>query len=161
MSRHEHEREDLLREAVALVERAELRISGWPERVVVGFRRNGAASIYFGGETAYHFNTHGELRRAYDDGLLFKAQDGRLVSLRRQRLREEVQLLRHELTDDEASCFLRSLTMRLGKLSDALRRGGFEVVGQLPADGDVLARMLRWIDSATLPPPLARTPNAG
>ena len=71
-------REDLLREATALVERIELvphrdRQFDASEPIVVGFRADGALSIFFGDDPVYQFNAAGELRRAYCDGLLFKA----------------------------------------------------------------------------------------
>ncbi len=84
MARDEQDREDLLREATALVERVELAPTDNEagEHIVIGFRAGGAASVYFGGDTAYHFNSDGELRRAYADGLLYKADIGRLTSTR-------------------------------------------------------------------------------
>ena len=51
MARHEEDREDLLAEATALVERAELVVEGAAESVVIGFRRDGCASIYCGCNT--------------------------------------------------------------------------------------------------------------
>ena len=47
MAQRETNREDLLREATALVERAEIRIPGESEPIVVGFRRDGSASFFF------------------------------------------------------------------------------------------------------------------
>ena len=47
MARQEQEREDLLREAVALVERIEVQTAREQGTVVIGFRRDGAASVYF------------------------------------------------------------------------------------------------------------------
>ena len=44
MSRNEADREDLLREATALVNRIELQLEDADESWVVGFRRNDAAS---------------------------------------------------------------------------------------------------------------------
>jgi hypothetical protein len=160
MARQEQEREDLLHEAVALVERAELRISEWPEAVLIGFRRDGAASIYFGAGPAYHFTSEGALRRAYADGLLYKAERGRLASLRRQRLTAEVQLLRHDLTERETAGFLRDLSLRTGELRDRLRAGQFELVGQAPTGGDVVGRIARWLDALKLPPPVAQSPQS-
>ncbi len=64
MARHEEEREDLMRDAKALVDRIELVVPGFEEPVVVGFRTNGAASFYFGQDAVYHFNSQLELRRA-------------------------------------------------------------------------------------------------
>src|SRR5690242_9938995 len=86
MTRSEHDREDLLREATALVERSELHIEGCDVPVVAGFRRNGSFSCYFfGGDPVYQFNTAGELRRAFVAGLLYKAEGAHLIVLHRER----------------------------------------------------------------------------
>jgi hypothetical protein len=143
MSRQESDREDLLREATALAERIELALGG--ERVTAGFRSDGAASIFFNGDCVYQFNASGELRRAHCDGLLFKAVDSRLVSLRRARQPGEVQLLRHELSDAEQRAFLTRMTNRLGELSLELERANYAVVGQVPADASVLVRLREWL----------------
>src|SRR5262245_10991650 len=100
MAREESDREDLLREATALVERIELivDIGNAGQHVVAGFRTNGAASIFFGADPVYQFNAAGELRRAYCDGVLIKGSRGRLVSLSRKRLANESLLLSCEFT---------------------------------------------------------------
>jgi hypothetical protein len=102
-------------------------------------------SIFFGADPVYQFNTAGELRRAYCDGLLFKAQRQRLFSLRRVREHEEVQLLRHELTDREQLAFLSRMSGELRGLQIRLRQGTYDVVGQVPTDADVLARAQAWL----------------
>ena len=160
MAREEHDREDLLKEASALVERAELLIGGCPEAVLAGFRRDGSASVYFGGEPAYHFNSRGELRRAYSEGLLFKAEQGRLASLRRQRSPGEVSLVRHDLSDDEATHFLDEASRRLADLREAIASASFTLVGQVPAVGDVVDRVGNWLAGLRLPPVLAQSPRA-
>lgn len=116
MARHEAEREDLLAEARALVDRAEYQIPGMEQPLVGGFRANGALSLFFGEDPALHWNSQGELRRAYAGGLLYKAEQGRLVSLRRERTDTETALVRHELTDDEQQQFLGDQRARLLKL---------------------------------------------
>src|SRR6188472_3162282 len=115
MARDESNREDLLREATALVERIELlpQSAGAAqslnlaegEPVVVGFRADGALSAFFGADPVYQFNAEGELRRAYVSGLLFKAAQGRLISLNRVRTASEVQLVLHALSSGEESQF--------------------------------------------------------
>src|SRR5262245_11539562 len=107
MGREESDREDLLREATALVERIELApdFGHAGEHIVVGFRANGAASFFFGADSVFQFNAAGELRRAYCGGQLIKASRGQLVSLARQRLENETQLLSRKLTDDEQAKF--------------------------------------------------------
>ncbi len=122
MARQESDREDLLREATALVERIELApAAGDGKDVVIGFRRDGAASIYFGTDPAYHFNSSGELRRAYCDGLMYKAEHGQLVSLERIRRENEMQLVRRTLTDAKEAEFLATLLRRLRELAEQCR----------------------------------------
>lgn len=68
MARDESRREDLLREATAFVERIELVPSSSTSKaaetpIVVGFRADGALSVFFGEDPAYQFNAAGELLR--------------------------------------------------------------------------------------------------
>src|SRR4051812_13576909 len=117
MAREESSREDLLREATALVERIELIPDSSGEltgtRIVAGFRRDGALSIFFGDDTVYQFNAASELRRAYCDGKLFKAARGRLAALKRVRTEHELQLVRHDLSETEQATFLAEMANRL------------------------------------------------
>lgn len=161
MARREEDREDLLKEATALVERAEFRLAREPEPVVIGFRRDGSASIFFGAEPVYQFNALDQVRRAYHDGLLFKAERGVLVSLRRRRVPGEVQLLRENLTPDESHQFLQELSRRITALSAALNCGDFQLVGQVPESADVCRRVIDWLDRLALPPAVAAGPHVG
>src|SRR5262245_2457169 len=110
MARQESEREDLLREATALVERIELAprsaAGSATAHVIAGFRRDGGLSIFFGDDPVYQFNAAGELRRAYCEGKLVKAVGGRLANLSRLRTVGEVQLVRHDLSDAEELTFV-------------------------------------------------------
>jgi len=173
MARHESAREDLLREATALVERIELRTIGYElgasgsrsdsvlaaeVPIVVGFRASGAASFFFGDDPVYQFNTDGQLRRAYCDGRLFKAVRGRLVSLQRERSETAVQLISRELTDIEQNAFVLQMQQRLRGLAGGLEERLFTVVGQVPAGTDVLGRVRAWLASHD-GLPIARTPR--
>src|SRR4051794_4315307 len=120
MARTESDREDLLREATALVERVELQVDGLEQPIVVGFRRDGCASFFFGAEAVYQFNSAGELRRGYIDGLLYKAVGGRLISLKRERTGTAVTLQRLELDADQIAAILESASADLHQLSTAL-----------------------------------------
>jgi hypothetical protein len=153
MARRESDREDLLREATALVERAELQIPGEPEPVTLGFRRDGSLSVFFGGEAVYQFNTAGELRRAYAGGLLYKAEHGRLVEMRRERSQTEVALVRRELSTEQTASFLAAAQNRLAQLSQRLESGQFQVLGKVPADSQIVDDVRFWLQA--LPPSLA------
>jgi hypothetical protein len=160
MARQESDREDLLREATALVERAELQIPGESEPVTVGFRRDGSLSIFFGGDPVYQFNAASELRRAFADGLLYKGERSRLVALRRERTEHEVALVRRELSDDESAAFLAMAYQRLTQLRQALQSHNFKLVGQVPADGDAPARVCSWLKVLPAVLNIAFRPNA-
>lgn len=160
MPRQEQPREDLLAEAVALVERVELAVPREAAPVTVGFRRDGCASVYFGSDPAYHFNTAGQLRRAFLDDRLLKAERGRLVALRRERKPGEVTLLRHELSAPEQSAVLVALEARLAGLAHALQAGQASPLRQIPAGGDATGRFLRWFAGLPRPVDVAAAPHA-
>lgn len=168
MAREESSREDLLREATALVERIELALRATEslsagnhtdQDVVVGFRRDGALSIFFGEDPVYQFNAAGELRRAYRDGKLLKAVGGKLAALDRIRTNNETQLVRHDLTAEEQAAFLAKMRGDLEHFAQAISASSFEIVGQVPAGADVLSRVKHWFASHTKWP-IAAKPNA-
>src|SRR5262245_3612668 len=136
MAREECHREDLLREATALVERIELARIGSEsaDHIVVGFRTGGAASFFFGEDPVYQFNADGELRRAFFGGQLIKAVRGRLVTLSRQRLQAETQLLSRDLSDAEQRDFIATMTARLRDFAAGLQANRYSIVGQVPAN---------------------------
>jgi hypothetical protein len=171
MARSEQDREDLLREATALVERVELRAkhdeaarkgkpSVMPDSVVVGFRRDGAISFFFGAEPVYQFNAQGELRRSFYQGKLIKAERGRLVELERQREPDAIRLVRRELTSGETQ-WLADVRHQLHDLAEQLGRDVYEVVGQVPPQADVLGRVQRWLAQLPVSLGVARRPHAG
>jgi hypothetical protein len=137
----------------------ELKIPDFEEPVVVGFRREGAASVFFGTDPVCQFNTAGELRRAFVGGLLYKAENGRLVALRRERSDVEVVLIRHELNDAETKVLLSELEAHLSRLKAAFSQGSFSVAGQLPKGADIIGRVRRWLDSLPLRIAVAAIPN--
>ncbi len=159
MARNEKDREDLLGEATALTERAELLVQGIADPVVVGFRRNGAASIFFGADPVYQFNTEYQLRRGFLAGRLLTAQQGQLASLTRQRSAGEVQLLRHDFTPQETEEFLCEATEQLKDLHSQLATGAYEVIGQVPADGDVIPRTIAFLAKLGASMSIAAAPN--
>ena len=129
------------REATALVERIELRITSpvaaprdREDHVVAGFRANGAASFFFGDDPVYQFNSVGQLRRGYCGGLLFKATRGQLVLLQRVRRLNETQLLSRHLTDSEQLSFTGEMQTRLREFGRRLQNSCFEVIGEVPAE---------------------------
>ncbi len=123
MAREESDREDLIAEATALVDRVAFAIPDLADEIVVGFRSDGSPSIYLKPYRVYQFNNAAELRRAYLDGVLYKAERGRLTAMRRERTPRETALVGRELNDDETAAFLLSMRKELARLVALLRDG--------------------------------------
>ena len=140
MSRRVEARENLLRDATALSPRAQLRVptedQSW--EVFVGFRKYQALSIYFGEDPVFHFNSSGQLRRAFVDDRLMKAEQGRLIELRSERSDSSVVLQRHELDDNQQRHFCDQLAQRLRVLTEAISKGLLRVESQIPEDANVV-----------------------
>lgn len=161
MARDESDREDLLAEASALVERLMVQVDGWDDAVVAGFRRNGATSFFFGADPVYQFNAAGELRRAFANGCLYKAVQGQLTALRRERTATEVQLLSRPLTAAETNSFLTAMDERLLRLRAAIISPSAKILGQVPVEVDVLDRVAHWLAKHPWPTRLASSPSVG
>jgi len=161
MARQANPREDLLAQATALIARAGLLIPSFAAAIVVGFRSSGAASVYFGQDEAYHFESAGSLRRAYFAGRLYKADRGRLASLERKRTASEVQLVRHDLSDAETASFVDRAQRRLADLRSTVAAGQVRWLRQMPEGGTVRERITTWL--AVFPDriEIARSPRAG
>ncbi len=146
MARVEADREDLLREAVALVRRMELQTNGGDCEIIAGFRATGWLSIYFGPDLMYQFDERGRLRRAFVDGLLYRTQGVVLAQLERQRTETETVLVRRDLDGEPLVEFQSRVHTRIGGLQDVLRKGEATIVRQIPSDdsslvNDVLASL--------------------
>jgi hypothetical protein len=161
MARQQHDREDLLGEATALVERVSLQMTGYDEEIVVGFRRDGSASMYWGGNRVYQFTSLGHLRRAFIGELLYKAEGGKLISLRRERTDTAVALTRHTLSLAETQTFLVEMRDTLDQLHDALAKRNFTVLGQISTEGDPLDRIACWLDEFAGRVSIAQSPRVG
>jgi hypothetical protein len=160
MARQEQDREDLLAQATALVERASLRVKGRDEEIIVGFRRDGGASFYFGAARAYQFSSDGPLRRAFVGELLFKAEAGKLVALRRRRTEHAVELVRDDLDAEATRAFLDEMQSHLGQLHRAIVADGLTLVAQIPSAADVLGRIRAWLHQFARCGTIARSPRA-
>ena len=160
MAREVHEREDLLRDAKALVQRVELKIlnadeaefvskshveSTLPDTLFAGFRIQGEMSVYFGNEPVYQFTRVGLLRRAFSHGQIIKAQQGQLISWQRHRADQRVEMIQHKLNSHEQCQWLTAMCQRLLSLQHVLETNAYQLVGQFPADGDVVSRLHQWL----------------
>jgi hypothetical protein len=159
MASSEHDREDLFLEAAALTERIELRLAQEGAVVTAGFRDAGAVSIFWNDDPVWHFNSRGELRRAFDGGVLYKAELGRLAALERRRDDRQTALLRTDLADDAQAAFLWNVRERLAALSTALTAGRCETLRSHPPATDVLGRLAAWLGSLPDSLEVAAAPN--
>ncbi len=123
MARNESDREDLIREAAGLPDRAEWSIPDEPEPVVTGIKRNGSLCLYFGPDPVYQFDTEGRLRRAFVDGYLYRTQGNTLARIHRERTDTESLLIRHDLARAELDAFLSAMHARLSVLREGLASG--------------------------------------
>lgn len=160
MAREEHDRENLLADATSYAQRVSLWIAGREEEIFVGFRRDGAASFYFGADRVYHFNSHRQLRRGFVGHELFKAENGKLISLERRRTDQAVELVSRALDEPASREFLAEVERHIGTLAGALAAGAFTLIGNVPGDVDVIARLRTWLDEGDDRTEIAGSPRA-
>lgn len=134
MARVEADREDLLKEAVALVRRVELQAPSDEDSIIVGFRNTGWLSIYFGPDRMYQFDEAGRLRRAYIDGLLYRTQGTALAQLQRQRSDTETTLIRRDLSESALSDFRATAFGKITWFLEQLSKGTVTILRQIPSD---------------------------
>jgi hypothetical protein len=122
MARQEADKEDLIRDAVALRNRIEWQVPNEPEPVVTGLRSDKSLSVFFGQDPVYHFNPDGQLRRAYVDGFLYRTQGETLAKMHRERTEAETVLVRVDLDEESLREFLSSMRARIKQLRNALQK---------------------------------------
>lgn len=144
MAREHHDRENLLGDAVAFTRRIEFRTQRG-EELFFGLRPNGAASVYLDQDPVYHFNSAGELRRAFVSDALLKAERGQLVTMRRQRPGGEVQLISRAMTSDDATTLLEQIRSSLQAVFNELQEERLQRVGQVPDGVDVRREVVEWL----------------
>jgi hypothetical protein len=164
--RFESDREDLLAEATALVDRVEWSVAGFAAPIVIGFRKRGDASIFLGADPVYQFTAAGALRRAYVSGQLIKAVGGRLVAMTRRRTATEVELHSRELSTEEQTAMLARLAEEIGAIRRAVEAGDCQLLREISrpdrraVDAAAHTRATDWLRTITLPPKIAAAPNA-
>jgi hypothetical protein len=158
MAKYTSHREDLMREATALVDRVEF-LAPDNTAVVVGFRSDGACSVYFGDQPVYQFSSERKLRRAFD-GEIIKAERGRLVRCHKVYQAVSVRMLATPLDPAEQSRMLEELHRRLVALREGIHSGAWisgRAVSQSKAD--VAARVLDWLAELPETQQIADTPH--
>ena len=132
MAQHEDDREDLMREAVALPDRVELSVNGFESLITIGFRSNSAMSIFIGQDPVYQFDPEGRLRRVFVDGLLYRSQHTTLAMLKRERTDTQTLLLRTDIADDALQSFRGTMLFSLQILEQKLNSADFTIRRSVP-----------------------------
>jgi len=147
MARQAHDRENLLRDATALLPRVQLRLTIDEEQkeVFAGFRASNALSIYFDADPVYHFNSHHQLRRAYIDNVPIKADRQRLISWQTRRTERAVELVPHVLSSSEQLQIAKDLFTHFETLKKVLDSSHYSCIGQVPEDGDGVELLRQWL----------------
>lgn len=145
MAINESSREDLIREATALTERAELQLSDDSPVITIGFRRNGAFSLFIDQDPVYQFDTQFRLRRAFVEGLLYRSQQTTLAQMLRERTATQTILNRTDLPAAQLAEFRQKMIHDLTGILTAVEAGQVAILRQVPEDFDVA-----WRVTATL-----------
>ena len=111
--------------------------------LLAGFRGD-SLSLYFGEDPVFHFNAAGELRRAFIDGRLVKADRGRLVFMEREQT-DQATILQHTASAGDEEAVTRELAARLRRCEAAMTALQFTLLGESPVGGDGVSRLLQWL----------------
>ena len=154
MAIHEHDREDLLGEGRNMPRRGQCVIDG--VTVVVGFRAQGQASLFCGVDPVFQFNSHQELRRVYFRSRRYRAENGRLIELTRDRRGGKVEFETAPIDDDLASELIESLRFWLDRVRSAAQTGRWRVEGE-PVE-PFQSRLQSWLAGMDDQPRIAARP---
>lgn len=141
MARREADREDIMREAIALRRRVSLAIPGSAEPVVCGVRADGRWSFYLDPDRVYQFDNELRLRRAYVAGFLYRTQGTTLARMHRERSDTETVLVRKDLNCQELLEFLQDARLSLQDHLCALNSESVQVIETIPRDADVQSEL--------------------
>lgn len=157
MALEEHDREDLLRDGRMMLLRGEVDLDD--VTMLLGFRREGQVSLYFGPERVFQFDKDGRLRRAFFDGRKFAANAGRLVQLSRQSRGGRVEMTRQDVDQVTTLMIFDAAADNIKRLNTVICDNKLEwrVVGTSGAE--FRDRVKRWLE--TIPLPLQISAAAG
>ncbi len=146
MARIEEDREDLMRDATALVRRMEIQIDGQEELIFIGYKRSGYLSIYLSQDLVYHFDDSCQLRRAFIKPFLYRSEGDSLTRLARARTESTSELHSAKLSDEELVQFQLEMQNYIRTLQGALSEGLFKVIKQIPDGGELPKELLSSIN---------------
>ena len=152
MARFETDKDHLMADATALVERAEfVRTSEADDAascrtVTIGFRKDDSFSVYFDQDPFYQFDSAGLLRRSYENGFLYRSQTDTLARLNRQRSEAATTLLRSDLSPQELDRFRQRMRAHIENLLLLLRNGSLLRRRCISERGDIDQRTISFLD---------------
>jgi hypothetical protein len=158
MARTEHDREDLLRDGKQMPVRAECQIDG--VAVVIGFRKQGQVSLYFGPDTVFQFNVARELRRVFFMGKRFAAIQGKLCELTRQIQGGKVQFVSSVIDVDDELAILNVLHDGLAKVQTAFESPDSKWNIIEFGSEDFHKQLSHWLAAVSVNIVVAEIPNA-
>ncbi|MCC9600322.1 hypothetical protein LOC67_07095 [Stieleria sp. JC731] len=180
MAKNTQDREDLLRDGVAMPIRGRIWIqsqngdnqpeSGSKLEVVIGFRRDGRLSLYWDQDPVFQFDANQRLRRVFINDRAYRAEAGRLCLIEKQSEGtgpvSRLQLNSTALQASTESEIVAILRQRLEQIKEALNsfiikkpnpshEDFIESVGEAP--NAFAMRVLQWIDTLKDPVPIAES----
>ncbi|TWT97518.1 hypothetical protein [Neorhodopirellula pilleata] len=161
MAKREADREDLFAEGVNLPQRGRLTGPN-SQQWIIGWRCEDAMSLFVEQDPVFHFNTRGELRRAYVEGRKLAAEDGRLCELvRSDDTSSKLSLFRQILDPSQTNQVQVAIKQSLAEIRDHWfgEDIGLEVIG-LSAD-DFRDKFFKWLAAHPGPYPIAKSPAVG
>ena len=91
---------------------------------------------------------------------LYKVEDGKLISLHRERSSVAVALFRRELNSAEVARFREDLHGQLQELREGIAGNQIAAVAQIPTMEPVFQRVTSWLADLETPIPFAKSPHA-
>ncbi len=150
MAIEEHDREDLLRDGRKMAVRGQMVLDG--VTILIGFRRQGQVSLYWGAGRVFQFDESQQLRRVYLDGRKYAAESGKLIELSRQSRGGRVELTRQGVDQSTTATVVDTIADTLKRLFAIIsdNESEWSTVGATAAD--FRDRVSRWLQ--TMPSPL-------
>lgn len=146
MARYEADREDIMREAIALRRRIAIKVPGVEDPIVCGVRSTGRWSFYLDPNRVYQFDEKLRLRRAYLACFLYRTQGTTLARMDRERTDTETTLVRNDLDAEELASVLAEMRTCLANLLDQLQSETYRVIESIPSGSNVLGELRQALE---------------
>jgi hypothetical protein len=156
MALEEHDREDLLGEGRNMPWRGACVIDD--VEMLVGFRKQGQVSLFCGVDPVFQFNVEGRLRRVYFEAGRYRAEEGRLVSMRRTSRGGKVEFETASIDHETEARLHASLQAWIRAIDSASDSRGWRVEGE--TRDAFLMRLRAWLSGLPETPTIADRPNA-